>query len=152
MPTSLFGLTVLAWGNSLGDMVADSAMAKKGFGEMAITGTMAGPVFNINIGLGISMTMKFAKYANSFTESVPFSIYMTDKVTGKNVLNNVAVLPLTLILTNIFLMIFIMINIIRNKFTLHVPWALINIIIYLCALAFMVTWSLYNSISEVGSG
>ena len=43
-------MTVLAWGNCLGDMSADVAMTKKGFGEMAITATVAGPVFNVMIG------------------------------------------------------------------------------------------------------
>ena len=43
-------MTVLAWGNCLGDMSADVAMTKKGFGEMAITATMAGPIFNILVG------------------------------------------------------------------------------------------------------
>lgn len=46
----MLGLTLLAWGNCLGDMNADQAMAKKGFGEMAITGTMAGPLFNVLFG------------------------------------------------------------------------------------------------------
>jgi Ca2+/Na+ antiporter len=31
-------------------MSADVAMTRKGFGEMAITATMAGPVFNVMIG------------------------------------------------------------------------------------------------------
>jgi Ca2+/Na+ antiporter len=31
-------------------MSADTAMTRKGFGEMAITATMAGPIFNILIG------------------------------------------------------------------------------------------------------
>ena len=46
----MLSLTFLAWGNSLGDMSADTAMTRKGFGEMAITATMAGPIFNILIG------------------------------------------------------------------------------------------------------
>jgi sodium/potassium/calcium exchanger 6 len=50
LPRALFGLTILAWGNCLGDMSADVAMTIKGFGEMAITGTMAGPIFNILVG------------------------------------------------------------------------------------------------------
>ena len=54
LPKALFGLTVLAWGNCLGDMTADVAMTKKGFGEMALTGTIAGPIFNILIGQGVS--------------------------------------------------------------------------------------------------
>ena len=51
----MLALTILSWGNSLGDANADIAMTKKGFGEMAITGTMAGPIFNILIGLGLSI-------------------------------------------------------------------------------------------------
>ena len=47
LPKTLLGLTLLAWGNCLGDMNANVAMTKKGFGEMAITGCMAGPVFNV---------------------------------------------------------------------------------------------------------
>ena len=50
LPQALLSLTFLAWGNSLGDMSADTAMTRKGFGEMAITATMAGPIFNILIG------------------------------------------------------------------------------------------------------
>ena len=50
VPKALLNMTVLAWGNCLGDMSADVAMTKKGFGEMAITATMAGPIFNIMVG------------------------------------------------------------------------------------------------------
>ena len=54
LPQALLSLTVLAWGNCLGDMVADVAMTKKGFGEMAITATVAGPIFNILISQGLA--------------------------------------------------------------------------------------------------
>jgi sodium/potassium/calcium exchanger 6 len=47
---ALLNLTILAWGNCLGDMSADVAMTKKGFGEMAITATVAGPIFNVLMG------------------------------------------------------------------------------------------------------
>ena len=56
LPKTLFQLTVLAWGNCLGDMYANVAMTKRGFGEMAITGCLAGPIFNILIGLGLSFS------------------------------------------------------------------------------------------------
>jgi len=52
---------VLAWGNCLGDMSADVAMTKKGFGEMAITATIAGPVFNILVGCMLSNYSSFIK-------------------------------------------------------------------------------------------
>ena len=50
LPQALLSLTVLSWGNCLGDMSADVAMTKKGFGEMAVTATIAGPIFNILVG------------------------------------------------------------------------------------------------------
>mmetsp|Transcript_23718 Transcript_23718/g.27419 ORF Transcript_23718/g.27419 Transcript_23718/m.27419 type:complete len:130 (-) Transcript_23718:103-492(-) len=50
------GLTVLAWGNSMGDLSANMTMAKKGLANMAITACFAGPVFNILIGLGLGFT------------------------------------------------------------------------------------------------
>ena len=40
-------------------MSANLAMAKKGFGEMALTGTTAGPIFNVLVGMGIGFLIKF---------------------------------------------------------------------------------------------
>ena len=60
IPFPLLQLTILAWGNSMGDMSADVTMTKKGFGEMAITATLAGPVFNTLVGMSLS---NFASYA-----------------------------------------------------------------------------------------
>jgi len=57
LPKPLLGLTLLAWGNCLGDLNANVAMTKKGFGEMALTGCMAGPVFNVFCGLGASCVL-----------------------------------------------------------------------------------------------
>ena len=50
------GLTILAWGNSMGDVSANMTMARKGLANMAITACFAGPVFNILIGLGGGFT------------------------------------------------------------------------------------------------
>lgn len=54
LPSSFLGLTILSWGNSLGDYFASISISKRGFGEMAITGCMAGPVFNLMLGLGLT--------------------------------------------------------------------------------------------------
>ena len=52
------GITFLAWGNSIGDMVANFGVAKRGLANMAIVGCFAGPFFNMCIGLGISMLIQ----------------------------------------------------------------------------------------------
>lgn len=52
---AILGLTVLAWGNSTGDLISDIVVAKQGFPEMALAATFGGPLFNMLLGLGISM-------------------------------------------------------------------------------------------------
>ena len=64
LPQALLSLTVLAWGNCLGDMASDVAMTKKGFGEMGATATMAGPIFNVLVGQGLSTMIILLKNLN----------------------------------------------------------------------------------------
>jgi len=54
LPASLLGLTILSWGNSLGDAIASISISKVGLGEMAVTSCIAGPAFNLMCGLGIT--------------------------------------------------------------------------------------------------
>lgn len=49
------GLTVLAWGNCVGDLFSITSLARKGLGEMALAGCYGGPVFNLLFGLGLAM-------------------------------------------------------------------------------------------------
>jgi Sodium/calcium exchanger protein len=44
---------VLAWGNSMGDLTTNTAMARKGLANMAMTACFAGPLFNLLVGLGL---------------------------------------------------------------------------------------------------
>ena len=57
IPPAFLGLTVLAWGNSVGDYCTNFSVARQGLGEMAIAGCYGGPVFNILIGLGFALAI-----------------------------------------------------------------------------------------------
>ncbi|XP_073008305.1 cation/calcium exchanger 5 [Typha latifolia] len=58
LPPAILGLTVLAWGNSVGDLVADVALAKAGQPAMAMAGCFAGPMFNMLVGLGTALVIQ----------------------------------------------------------------------------------------------
>lgn len=66
---SVLGLTVLAWGDSLGDLMTNLTMALKGGAEgaqVAISGCYAGPIFNTLVGLGLSLVFStWSQYPSS---------------------------------------------------------------------------------------
>ncbi|KAL3667943.1 hypothetical protein V7S43_006820 [Phytophthora oleae] len=55
--SSVLGVSVLAWGNSIGDLVSNMAIARDGFPTMAFAGCFAGPMFNLLVGIGLSLTL-----------------------------------------------------------------------------------------------
>lgn len=68
IPGSVMGLTILAWGNSMGDLSANMTMARKGLANMAMTACFAGPVFNILIGLSLGFSSLAAQTGNAEME------------------------------------------------------------------------------------
>ena len=54
---AILGLTVLAWGNSIGDLVADIAIAKQGYPRMGFSACFGGPLFNLLLGIGLPFTI-----------------------------------------------------------------------------------------------
>merc|ERR1712156_337302 len=55
---AILGLTVLAWGNSIGDLVADIAIAKQGYPRMGFSAAFGGPLFNMLLGIGLPFTIQ----------------------------------------------------------------------------------------------
>eukprot|EP00056_Hartaetosiga_gracilis_P005052 m.80796 g.80796 ORF g.80796 m.80796 type:complete len:729 (-) comp12032_c0_seq5:116-2302(-) len=51
---AILGLTVLAWGNSIGDFVSNYTVAKQGYPRMAAGACFGGPALNVLLGIGIS--------------------------------------------------------------------------------------------------
>ncbi|QNQ01070.1 Sodium/calcium exchanger protein-domain-containing protein [Yarrowia lipolytica] len=50
----VLGLTVFAFGNSLGDLIANTTIAKMGFPMMALSACFGGPLLNVLVGVGVS--------------------------------------------------------------------------------------------------
>jgi Ca2+/Na+ antiporter len=73
IPAGMLGLTILAWGNSVGDLVANTAVARDGLERMAMTGCYAGPAFNLLVGCGVSFTVSCASLYPK-----PFPIHFDD--------------------------------------------------------------------------
>ena len=55
IPTGILGLTVLAIGNSVGDWVADTAVARAGKPGMGIASCFGSPLLNDVLGLSIAL-------------------------------------------------------------------------------------------------
>jgi sodium/potassium/calcium exchanger 6 len=53
---AIIALTVLSWGNSIGDTVSDVVVARQGYPAMAVGACLGSPMLNLLIGLGISLT------------------------------------------------------------------------------------------------
>lgn len=52
---AIMGVTVLAWGNSVGDLFADVSISRAGAPSMAVAAVFAGPLFNLLVGMGCAL-------------------------------------------------------------------------------------------------
>ncbi|KAI8994708.1 Sodium/calcium exchanger protein-domain-containing protein [Pilobolus umbonatus] len=62
----IMGLTVFALGNSIGDFVSNTSIAKMGFPTMAISACYAGPLLNMVLGVGVSSFYQTWKSGKSY--------------------------------------------------------------------------------------
>ena len=82
VPKAILGLTVLAWGNSIGDLSTNIAMARKGFANMAITACFAGPVFNMLVGLSFGFLALLHRETHKTPSSLVDNAYPVELSSG----------------------------------------------------------------------
>ncbi|XP_063056983.1 mitochondrial sodium/calcium exchanger protein [Engraulis encrasicolus] len=58
LSNTVLGLTLLAWGNSIGDFFSDITIAKQGYPRMAISACFGGIIFNMLFGVGLGCLMQ----------------------------------------------------------------------------------------------
>ncbi|KAL6070118.1 Mitochondrial sodium/calcium exchanger protein [Balamuthia mandrillaris] len=69
---AILGITVLAWGNSIGDLVSDVVVARNGFPGMAVAACFGGPFFNLLVGLGVALTVDGIRhFGREYTVDLP---------------------------------------------------------------------------------
>lgn len=141
----------MAWANSLGDLSADVAMTKKGFGEMAMTATVAGPVMNILVGQGLSMLIQILTFDQGPTalldRKVEFYIFYLEK--EERQINLLSVLPTILIAAAMLVIVNAFINAVTNKFRPGFALGRFAVLLYVVVLLFLVFFSIFFDVGGV---
>lgn len=61
LSNTVLGLTLLAWGNSIGDCFSDITIARQGYPRMAISACFGGIIFNMLFGVGLGCLVQMLK-------------------------------------------------------------------------------------------
>ncbi|KAM6931122.1 mitochondrial sodium/calcium exchanger protein isoform 1-T1 [Xenentodon cancila] len=61
LSNTVLGLTLLAWGNSIGDCFSDITIARQGYPRMAISACFGGIIFNMLFGVGLGCLLQMIK-------------------------------------------------------------------------------------------
>jgi sodium/potassium/calcium exchanger 6 len=89
--STILGSLMLAWGNSIGDLIADLALARNGIPQTAITAIFSGPIQNVLLTLGISFMYAAASGTLRFPE------LKKDVIFGLAVLGSVLLVSMVMI-------------------------------------------------------
>ncbi|XP_076006970.1 mitochondrial sodium/calcium exchanger protein isoform X2 [Genypterus blacodes] len=61
LSNTVLGLTLLAWGNSIGDCFSDITIARQGYPRMAISACFGGIIFNMLFGVGLGCLLQMIR-------------------------------------------------------------------------------------------
>ncbi|XP_023674017.1 mitochondrial sodium/calcium exchanger protein isoform X1 [Paramormyrops kingsleyae] len=64
LSNTVLGLTLLAWGNSIGDCFSDITIARQGYPRMAISACFGGIIFNMVFGVGLGCLLQMIAHDN----------------------------------------------------------------------------------------
>lgn len=94
LPQSFLSITVLAFGNSLPDFIVNTSLARSGYAEMALSGSIGAPLFGILFGFGLSLGRRLIR----LQEDQEFNLFDFDR--NKGGLNKIIiVIAITSLLT-----------------------------------------------------
>lgn len=86
-PVGILGLTVLAIGNSVGDWVADTAVARAGKPGMGIASCFGSPLLNDVIGLSVALIVSFILFrAISYMSCTQTQLHMLHRNSNENIM------------------------------------------------------------------
>uniref|UniRef100_A0AC35TQY2 Sodium/potassium/calcium exchanger Nckx30C n=1 Tax=Rhabditophanes sp. KR3021 TaxID=114890 RepID=A0AC35TQY2_9BILA len=63
LPTEIIGLTILAAGTSIPDLITSVIVARKGLGDMAVSSSIGSNIFDVSIGMPVPWLLWFGKEA-----------------------------------------------------------------------------------------
>jgi len=90
--TAIIGLTVLALGNSIGDLIADIAVARNGQSRMAVSTCFGSPLLNDILGLSIALIVSCSRtYPEPFKADLNDSLYIAWGFLGFSLIASLAV-------------------------------------------------------------
>ncbi|XP_017916661.1 PREDICTED: sodium/potassium/calcium exchanger 6, mitochondrial isoform X2 [Capra hircus] len=61
LSNTVLGLTLLAWGNSIGDVFSDFTLARQGYPRMAFSACFGGIIFNVLVGVGLGCLLQISR-------------------------------------------------------------------------------------------
>ncbi|XP_064651702.1 mitochondrial sodium/calcium exchanger protein-like [Lineus longissimus] len=91
---AVLGLTLLAWGNSIGDLISDTVSARQGFPRMAISACFGGPLFNILLGIGLPFTIATIKSGGRYDIKFSFIQMILCGFLALSLLSTLIIMPL----------------------------------------------------------